>query len=50
LCLNLFHNQLNEHFRQLFVMADTQGRARAKVKHSLGAVGFALTVFPEKHV
>ena len=35
---------------QLFVVADTQGRARAKVKDSLGTIGFALTVFTKQNV
>ena len=31
-------------------MADPKRRARAEVKHGLGAVGFALSVFAEQHV
>ena len=35
---------------QLFIVAYAQRRAGAKIKHRLGAVGFALPVFAEQHV
>ena len=38
------------HTDKLLVVTDTKGCARAKVKHRLSAVGFALCVFTEKDV
>ena len=38
------------HFHKLFIVADTERRARAKVKNGFCAVGFPLRVFAEKHV
>ena len=35
---------------KLFVVTDTQRRARAKVKDRFCTVGFALRIFSEKHV